>query len=109
MECYCNTIVVCRKINNACEALICELRIGDRALAQVIYTPRQNVCGRRERSGARLTHVGNEQGKVVTRRSEGKGKDRELRVSLLRDISGRRPENFKTKSISQRRQEKKSP
>lgn len=70
-----------------------------------LYIPGQNVgCI----SGARLTHVGNAQGKVLTRRSEGKGKDRELSVSLLRDISGSRPENFKTKSICQRRQEKKS-
>ena len=68
-----------------------------------LYIPGQNVgCG----SGARLTHVGNAQGKVVTRRSEGKGP--ELSVSLLRDISGSRPENFKTKPVYQRRQEKKS-
>ena len=53
-------------------------------------------------------HVGNAQGQVVTRRSEGKGKDRQLSVSLLRDISGSRPEIFKTKPICQRRQEKKS-
>ena len=53
-------------------------------------------------------HVGNEQGKVVTRKSKGKGKDRELRVSLLRDISGSRPENFKTKPLCQRLQGKKS-
>ena len=61
-----------------------------------LYIPGQNVgCG----SGARLTHVGNAEGKDVTRRPEGKGKDQELSVSLLRDISGSRPENFKTKPI----------
>ena len=61
-----------------------------------------------KRSGARLTHVGNAQAKVVTRRSEEEGKDRELSVSLLRDISGSGPENYRTKPICQRRQEKKS-
>ena len=61
-----------------------------------LYIPGQNVgCI----SGARLTHVGNAQGKVLTRRSEGKGKDRELSVSLLtKEILATTDGNFQDKT-----------